>query len=316
MAGQPKQFRRRFVQADQLRRLSPHFLSEHRTTVIPPPCERHMLDAFSTPTLGGNVVHGGLCLAGPVRTRGGCVSEPQEDPARKPLIMVVDDEADIVDTLVYNLQQAGYRTRSARNGVEAVRLARERPEPDLVLLDLMLPDMAGTEVCRQLRSADSTRRVPVIMLTAKDDEIDRVVGFEVGADDYVTKPFSVRELMLRIRAVLRRAKDTAPAEPRKQLTFGVLSLDAEAHQVWVEGEEIVLTALEFRLLTTLLERRGRVQTRTTLLEDVWGIHADITTRTVDTHVKRLREKLCAAGDYVETIRGVGYRLRAQPAAET
>ncbi len=250
------------------------------------------------------------------RMPGGCVSEPQEDPARKPLIMVVDDEADIVDTLVYNLQQAGYRTRSARNGVEAVRLAKERPEPDLVLLDLMLPDMAGTEVCRQLRAGDATRRVPVIMLTAKDDEIDRVVGFEVGADDYVTKPFSVRELMLRIRAVLRRAKDTAPAEPRRELTFGVLSLDAEAHQVWVEGVEIVLTALEFRLLTTLLERRGRVQTRTTLLEDVWGIHADITTRTVDTHVKRLREKLCAAGDYVETIRGVGYRLRSQPAAET
>ena len=244
------------------------------------------------------------------------MAELQDDSSRKALIMVVDDEADIVDTLVYNLQQAGFRTRSARNGAEALNLAKERPEPDLVLLDLMLPDMAGTEVCRQLRGADSTRRVPVIMLTAKDDEIDRVVGFEVGADDYVTKPFSVRELMLRIRAVLRRASDNVPTETRKKLTFGMLSMDLDAHQVWVEGEEIVLTALEFRLLTTLLERKGRVQTRTTLLEDVWGIHADITTRTVDTHVKRLREKLCAAGDYLETIRGVGYRLRAQPTAET
>jgi two-component system phosphate regulon response regulator PhoB len=226
---------------------------------------------------------------------------------------VVDDEADIVEALVYNLQQSGFRTRSAHNGADALRAAREAPEPDLILLDLMLPDMSGTEVCRELRASSGTRRIPVVMLTAKDDEIDRVVGFEVGADDYVTKPFSVRELMLRVRAVLRRAKDTVAAEPSKKIEFGRLRIDPEAHQLWVDGEEIVLTALEFRLLTTLLERRGRVQTRTTLLEDVWGIHADITTRTVDTHVKRLREKLGAAGDYVETIRGVGYRLRAQPA---
>jgi two-component system phosphate regulon response regulator PhoB len=155
------------------------------------------------------------------------------------------------------------------------------------------------------------------MLTAKDDEIDRVVGFEVGADDYVTKPFSVRELMLRIRAVLRRSRDVStPAAPAKRAQFGRLQLDTDAHQVWVDAQEIVLTALEFRLLTTLLDRRGRVQTRTTLLEDVWGIHADITTRTVDTHVKRLREKLGAAGDYVETIRGVGYRMRSQPTDST
>jgi two-component system phosphate regulon response regulator PhoB len=242
-------------------------------------------------------------------------AETVSESARKPVILLVDDEPDIVDTLAYNLQQEGYRTRAAKLGAEAVRLAKERPAPDLVLLDLMLPDISGTEVCRQLRGDELTRGVPVIMLTAKDAEIDRVVGFEVGADDYVTKPFSVRELMLRIRAVLRRAKDAPPTASAKSIEFGRLRVDPDAHQLWVDGQEIVLTALEFRLLTTLLDRRGRVQTRTTLLEDVWGIHADITTRTVDTHVKRLREKLGAAGDYVETIRGVGYRLRAHPAEQ-
>jgi two-component system phosphate regulon response regulator PhoB len=240
------------------------------------------------------------------------VSENPSDGLKKPLILVVDDEADIVDTLTYNLQQEGYRTRSAKSGSEALKSSRERPVPDLVLLDLMLPDMTGTEVCRELRLDDALRRVPVIMLTAKDAEIDRVVGFEVGADDYVTKPFSVRELLLRVRAVLRRAKDAPALGSAKKIEFGQLKVDPDAHQVWVDHDEIVLTALEFRLLSTLLERRGRVQTRTTLLEDVWGIHADITTRTVDTHVKRLREKLGSAGEYVETIRGVGYRLRAQP----
>jgi two-component system, OmpR family, phosphate regulon response regulator PhoB len=240
------------------------------------------------------------------------VAEYVAESPKKPLILVVDDEADIVDTLSYNLHQEGYRTRSARSGAEALKSSRERPAPDLVLLDLMLPDISGTEVCRELRLDDALRRVPVIMLTAKDAEIDRVVGFEVGADDYVTKPFSVRELMLRIRAVLRRAKDAPALGTPKKLDFGQLRVDPDAHQVWVDGTEIVLTALEFRLLSTLLDRRGRVQTRTTLLEDVWGIHADITTRTVDTHVKRLREKLGTAGEYVETIRGVGYRLRAHP----
>jgi two-component system, OmpR family, phosphate regulon response regulator PhoB len=240
------------------------------------------------------------------------VAENTAEALKKPLILVVDDESDIVDTLTYNLQQDGYRTRSARTGGEALKSSKERPTPDLVLLDLMLPDLSGTEVCRELRRDEAMRRVPVIMLTAKDAEIDRVVGFEVGADDYVTKPFSVRELLLRVRAVLRRAKD-APASPSvKKVEFGELSVDPDAHQVWVADSEVVLTALEFRLLSTLLERRGRVQTRTTLLEDVWGIHADITTRTVDTHVKRLREKLTSAGEYIETIRGVGYRLRAQP----
>ena len=240
------------------------------------------------------------------------VADSPADAQKKPLILVVDDEADIVDTLTYNLQQEGFRTRAARSGAEALKCGSERPTPDLVLLDLMLPDISGTEVCRAFRQDEALRRVPVIMLTAKDAEIDRVVGFEVGADDYVTKPFSVRELLLRVRAVLRRTKDAPSSPTAKKVEFGKLRVDPDAHQVWVGSDEIVLTALEFRLLSTLLERRGRVQTRTTLLEDVWGIHADITTRTVDTHVKRLREKLSSAGDYVETIRGVGYRLRAHP----
>jgi two-component system phosphate regulon response regulator PhoB len=240
------------------------------------------------------------------------VAENTAEALKKPLILVVDDESDIVDTLTYNLQQDGYRTRSARSGGEAIKSSKERPTPDLVLLDLMLPDLSGTEVCRELRRDETMRRVPVIMLTAKDAEIDRVVGFEVGADDYVTKPFSVRELLLRVRAVLRRAKDAPAAPNAKKVEFGELRVDPDAHQVWVGEAEVILTALEFRLLSTLLDRRGRVQTRTTLLEDVWGIHADITTRTVDTHVKRLREKLVGAGEYIETIRGVGYRLRAQP----
>jgi two-component system phosphate regulon response regulator PhoB len=181
--------------------------------------------------------------------------------------------------------------------------------PDLVVLDLMLPDLSGTEVCRHLRMSDRTRHVPVLMLTAKGEEIDRVVGFEVGADDYVTKPFSVRELMLRVRAIVRRAH--APEAEAGELVFGRLRLDGGGHRAWVDGQEVSLTALEFRLLTTLLSRRGRVQTRDTLLEDVWDMSGDVTTRTVDTHVKRLRQKLGLAGAYIETLRGVGYRFRAQ-----
>jgi two-component system, OmpR family, phosphate regulon response regulator PhoB len=177
----------------------------------------------------------------------------------------------------------------------------------LVLLDLMLPDLSGTAVCRQLRASERTKTVPVIMLTARGDELDRVVGFEVGADDYVTKPFSVRELMLRVRAILRRLG--APSEESPRLQNGELELDVASHRVWVRGEEVRLTALEFRLLSTMLSRAGRVQTRDTLLSDVWGMHAGLTTRTVDTHVTRLRKKLGEVGNYIETLRGVGYRFR-------
>jgi len=226
-------------------------------------------------------------------------------------ILIVEDEADLVGVLQYNLKKEGYSVRAAGNGAEALRLLDEDPAPELVLLDLMLPDISGIDVCRHVRARERTRRIPVLMLTARGEESDRVRGFEVGADDYVTKPFSVRELMLRVRALLRRASDKeAGAEGG---TFGVLRIDNAAHRAWVNGGEVVLTALEFRLLGAFLERKGRVQTREALLSDVWDIHADVTTRTVDTHVKRLREKLGPAGDYIETVRGVGYRLKSSPA---
>jgi two-component system phosphate regulon response regulator PhoB len=224
-------------------------------------------------------------------------------------ILVIEDEKDIQDVLDYNLRQAGHRVQLASTGKDGLKLARER-RPDLVLLDLMLPDVAGTEVCKALKQDPSTRDAQVMMLTAKGEEIDRVIGFELGADDYVVKPFSVRELLLRIAAILRRgagdADTTAPIE------FGTLRVDRDAHRAWVSGEEVDLTALEFRLLVTLHDRRNRVQTRDALLNDVWGIQAEITTRTVDTHVKRLREKLGGAGDYVQTVRGVGYRFASTP----
>lgn len=226
------------------------------------------------------------------------------------LILIVDDERDLVATLAYNLQREGFATRSAYTGREALEAAAREPNPELVLLDLMLPDVSGTEVCRQLRQRRP--HLPIIILTAKGDEIDRVVGFELGADDYVVKPFSVRELMLRVRAILRRGQSEPPESPALETIFGRLRVDPSAHRVFVDGSEILLTALEFRLLTTLLERRGRVQSRNTLLGDVWGIRAEVTTRTVDTHVKRLRQKLGPAGAYVETLRGVGYRWAERP----
>jgi two-component system phosphate regulon response regulator PhoB len=247
-------------------------------------------------------------------------------------ILIVDDERDLASTLAYNLEREGFVAVLAADGRTALEAAAKTP-PDLVILDLMLPDISGFEVCRRLRQVEATRTTPVIMLTAKGEEIDRVVGFEVGADDYVTKPFSVRELMLRVKAVLRRtqAEDgeptsapspaatattppSAPSElPTDEVTeFGRVKVDVGGHRVWVDAQEVRLTALEFRLLTTFLARRGRVQTREVLLSDVWGIEADVTTRTVDTHVKRLREKLGPAGAYVETLRGVGYRMMPTP----
>ena len=227
------------------------------------------------------------------------------------LILIVEDERDLAQTLEYNLEREGYQTRVATDGQQALRLSREEPIPDVVLLDLMLPDISGTEVCRRIRQDERTRQVPVIMVTAKGEEIDRVVGFEVGADDYVTKPYSVRELALRIKAILRRAKsDEAPVG--SELEFGAVRVDTASHRVWLEDDELSLTALEFKLLTTFIMRKGRVQTREVLLNDVWGIHAHVMTRTVDTHVKRLREKLDWAGVYIETLRGVGYRFKEKP----
>lgn len=224
-------------------------------------------------------------------------------------ILVIEDETDIQQILDYNLREKGHKVYIAGTGEEGLRLAREK-KPDLVLLDLMLPGMPGTEVCKTLKADAATKSAQVVMLTAKGEEIDRVVGFELGADDYVVKPFSVRELLLRVQAILRRSQ--GEQEAAQSFEFGTLKVDREAHRVWANGAELELTALEFKLLVTLYDRKNRVQTRSALLSDVWGIDADITTRTVDTHVKRLREKLGAAGDYIETVRGVGYRFTESP----
>ena len=230
--------------------------------------------------------------------------------ARPPRVLIVEDEPDLVRLLEYNLQNAGLETRSVHRAMDAVRVATAEP-PDLVLLDLMLPDGSGSDVCRTLKTGAATKHVPIIMVTARGEEIDRVVGFELGADDYVVKPFSVRELILRVKAILRRADSEAPAA-EDAVTFGCLRVDRTAHRVYVNEVEVVLTALEFRLLTTLIERRNRVQSRDTLLSDVWGLQLHVETRTVDTHIKRLREKIGAAGEYIHTVRGVGYRFASSP----
>jgi len=224
-------------------------------------------------------------------------------------ILVVEDEADLAELVAFNLKQAGHVVATAGTGATALAEIR-RQRPDLVVLDVMLPDITGLEVCRRLRRDDSTSRLPVLMLTAKGEEVDRVVGFEVGADDYVTKPFSPRELLLRIEAILRRmgGQDT---EGPQAITVGELVIDVPGHRVLVDDEEVSLTALEFRLLLDLAKRRGRVQSRNALLERVWGYAPGIETRTVDTHVKRLREKLGGVSSYIETVRGVGYRMRSE-----
>jgi two-component system, OmpR family, phosphate regulon response regulator PhoB len=224
-------------------------------------------------------------------------------------VLIVEDEKDLERVLRYNFTQAGFDVVSAADGETALRAMREE-KFDLVLLDLMLPDIPGTEVCRRLKQNPTTSTVPVVMVTAKGEEIDRVVGFELGADDYVVKPFSVRELILRAKAILRRSD--SPDSQSERFDFGCLRVDRAAHRAWVDGEEVSLTALEFRLLLMLHDRRGRVLSRDTLLDEVWGAHVDVTARNVDTHVKRLREKLGNAGEYVETVRGVGYRFRGDP----
>jgi two-component system phosphate regulon response regulator PhoB len=228
-------------------------------------------------------------------------------------ILIVDDEEDLRKLVEINLQREGFETLQAADGATAIALARSE-NPSLIILDLMLPDLSGTEVCRRLRAEPATRGVPIIILSARGEEIDRVVGFEIGADDYVVKAhLSTRELVLRVRAVLRR-RQTTTAEPQpveggtRNLVYGALVIDEGAHRVWVAGEEVGLTATEFKLLTSLAGRAGRVQTRGALLQDVWDMPPDLNTRTVDTHVKRLREKLGEAAGYVETVRGVGYRF--------
>ncbi|MBZ0120423.1 MAG: response regulator [Sandaracinaceae bacterium] len=222
-------------------------------------------------------------------------------------ILIVDDEPDIVELLEYTLRQTGYTVVTARDGASALAEVR-RQRPDLILLDLMLPDIPGTEVCRRLKKDQGFESIPIIMITARGEEIDRVVGFEIGADDYVVKPFSPREVVLRVNAILRRSRPKG-APKQETITIGELVIDVPRHRVTVAGEEIGLTALEFKLLLDLAVRRGRVAKREDLLDRVWGYAPGIETRTVDTHVKRLREKLAEARDYIETVRGVGYRMR-------
>ena len=224
-----------------------------------------------------------------------------------PAVLIVDDERDLLSLVDFNLRQAGFETQLAATGEQALSHLRRRV-PDLVVLDLMLPDISGMEICRQLKADPRTRHVPVIMLTAKGEEVDRVVGFELGAEDYVTKPFSVRELVLRVRAVLRRAATSGGSSDRVRDRLGAIRIDVAAHRAFVEEAEITLTPIEFKLLVTLMARAGRVQSRERLLGDVWDMSAEVETRTVDTHVKRLREKLGSARDLLETVRGIGYRL--------
>ena len=225
-------------------------------------------------------------------------------------ILIIEDEPDIRKTLEYNLSREGFDVicaSSLSEGKDSINAAKF----SLILLDLMLPDGSGLDLCRELKSDPKKNLIPIIILTAKDDEVDKVVGFELGADDYVTKPFSVRELILRVKAVLKRGNVKSESlEVQRQ--FGDLVIDVDSHEVFVNNDSVILTALEFKLLRQLVDRRGRVQSRDQLLSDVWGYSADVTTRTVDTHIKRLREKLGAMGKYVQTIRGVGYKFSRIP----
>ena len=220
-------------------------------------------------------------------------------------ILIIEDEPDMADLIALNLKTAGYKALVAGNGETG--LAKARAEiPDLIILDLMLPKLSGTEVCKLLKNDPATAAIPVIMLTAKGDEMDRILGLELGAEDYVTKPFSPRELALRIRTVLRRRQPDAKKQER--FKHGILTLDQAKHEVLIGDKFLDLTTIEFNLLALLLERKGRVQSRERLLNDVWGYEVAIDSRTVDTHVRRLREKMGKAADYIETVRGIGYRM--------
>jgi two-component system phosphate regulon response regulator PhoB len=226
-------------------------------------------------------------------------------------VLIVDDERDLRALVEFNLRQKGWRTLEAASGAEALERAR-RDQPDLILLDVNLPDLPGTEVCRRLKADPQTRGSAVLFLTARSTEVDRIAGLELGADDYVVKPFSVRELVLRVDALRRRtvARGEEEAGPHKTLSAGPITLDLDAHVARVGGREVQLALLEFRLLAFLVEGAGRVRSREEILEKIWGYHSESESRTVDTHVKRLRDKLGQAGDRIETVRGIGYRIRS------
>jgi two-component system phosphate regulon response regulator PhoB len=223
-------------------------------------------------------------------------------------ILIVEDEIGLATTLSMSLQVDSYAVTTVHNGRDALVQLFHGEVPDLVVLDLLLPDLHGEEICRRIRAHGTTAHVPVMMLSARGEEKDRISGFEAGTDDFMAKPFNLREFKLRIRAILRRCSAPHPAaEP--VLLVGELRLDTGAHRAWVGSTELELTALEFKLLTTLMQRQGRVQSRQQLLQDVWQYNAGVTTRTVDTHVRRLRRKLLTSRDKLETVRGVGYRFQ-------
>lgn len=227
---------------------------------------------------------------------------------KSPRVLIVEDERDIAALVAYHLTKEGYRVWTASAGAEALEeVTRERP--DLVVLDLMLPGVSGFDVLAELRKREETSEIPVIVLTARRDEVDRIRGLELGADDYLGKPFSPQELVLRVGAVLRRVQAPPVGESGRILRGGPITVDASAMHVEVNGEDIELTPTEYRLLVSLIERRGRVQSREALLRVAWGIDVRIETRTVDMHVQRLRGKLGPGGDYIETVRGFGYRFR-------
>ena len=226
-------------------------------------------------------------------------------------ILIIEDEPDIRRNLEYNLGREGFNASSVGTLDGAYEKINSK-KFDLILLDLMLPDGSGLDLCKKIKSNSETEATPVVILTAKDDEVDKVVGFELGADDYVTKPFSVRELILRVKAILKRSDTKTKEVVEVERQFGDLKIDVDSHEVHVDSKLIELTALEFRLLKELVDKRGRVQSRDQLLSEVWGYNAEVTTRTVDTHIKRLREKLGSMGKYVQTIRGVGYKFSRTP----
>jgi two-component system phosphate regulon response regulator PhoB len=221
-------------------------------------------------------------------------------------ILIVDDEPDVADLVAYHLRAKGYQVETVNDPTASIGAARSFL-PDLLILDIMMPDLNGMQICRIIRADPRLQQVPIIFLTAKAEESDRISGFETGCDDYICKPFSTKELVLRVQSILRRVSDEAPAEA-KHLQAGQIVLDIERHEVTLHGRPVELTATEFKLLRLLMERRGRVQTREHLLINVWNYETEIETRTVDTHVRRLREKLGSEADWIETIRGVGYRM--------
>ena len=220
-------------------------------------------------------------------------------------VLVIEDEPDLRSTLEFNLKSENYKVTTASDGASALAEISKNI-PDLILLDLMLPDMSGLEICKKIRGESFSDKVSIIMLTAKGEEVDRVVGFELGADDYVVKPFSVRELMLRVSSILKRSKEKASND--EKIVIGDIEINLASHRVFISGIEVELTAKEFELLKYLTERNGRIQTRELLLEHVWGYNNSVTTRTVDTHIKRLRSKIGEVGTKIETVRGVGYRF--------